>query len=435
MKNTIFIGHATPDDNTFAVWLATKLELCGYKVWIDVNNLSPSVDFWNTIDNTLRTETIKYIFVASKSSCATNRDGVQKELAVADRMRKEYPNFIIPVRIDDIDYSKLPVEIIRLNAIDFSVDWRTGLDELLTYLINENVPKNNTEKESSAFLNRWHNTTINSQLQIVDQVSEYCSNLFPIELPKYVFLYHDEPNLESILAERHIPYKKNNSVIMTFVCNKCVSEWLKRDINLLPLDTLDAIKNYSKPMTFLGVSFDNISRDIISLVNWSIGEFFFLNGLRKFNPDSGKKSRNVYYFKYGEKYKRTNAKRPKNLSGRYKGKHWHFGVNGSYVQYPTPGVLINWHLVFSDSNYKMLSTSSQISARRSKGKHFYNKEWKELLLTAMEYCSKGSDYGCYMSCCEDSAFYIKSKPMRYISEKGYIEPDKYLDMFEEYDDE
>ena len=34
MKDTIFISHATPTDNIFATWLATKLELCGYKVWV-----------------------------------------------------------------------------------------------------------------------------------------------------------------------------------------------------------------------------------------------------------------------------------------------------------------------------------------------------------------------------------------------------------------
>ena len=110
MKDIIFISHATPSDNTFAVWLATKLELCGYKVWVDVNNLSPSVDFWNTNDQTNRTEEIKFIFVASRASIDPNRDGVQKELAVADKVRRQTPNFIIPVRIDNISFSEFPVE-------------------------------------------------------------------------------------------------------------------------------------------------------------------------------------------------------------------------------------------------------------------------------------------------------------------------------------
>ena len=81
MKDTIFISHATPTDNIFATWLATKLELCGYKVWVDLNDLAPSVDFWNTIDQTIRNDAVKFIFVMSNASIDPNRDGVQKELA------------------------------------------------------------------------------------------------------------------------------------------------------------------------------------------------------------------------------------------------------------------------------------------------------------------------------------------------------------------
>ena len=58
LKDTIFISHATPDDNEFAAWLATKLELCGYKVWIDLKSLDPSDDFWLKIDNAIRNESV-----------------------------------------------------------------------------------------------------------------------------------------------------------------------------------------------------------------------------------------------------------------------------------------------------------------------------------------------------------------------------------------
>ena len=102
MKDVVFISHATPNDNLFATWLATKLELCGYKVWVDVNNLSPSVDFWNTIDNLIRNEAVKFVFVASKTSVDNSRDGVQKELAIADKIRRSTPQFIVSIRDNPI---------------------------------------------------------------------------------------------------------------------------------------------------------------------------------------------------------------------------------------------------------------------------------------------------------------------------------------------
>ncbi len=131
MRNKIFISHATPDDNEFAAWLATKLELHGYDVWVDINELNPAADFWKTIESTIRNEAVKFLFVATKISTSGTRDGVIKELAVADQIRKNIdPEFIVPLRADDVSYGDFSVEIIRLNAIDFYDNWATGLIKL-----------------------------------------------------------------------------------------------------------------------------------------------------------------------------------------------------------------------------------------------------------------------------------------------------------------
>ena len=117
MKDTIFISHATPTDNIFATWLATKLELCGYKVWVDLNDLAPSVDFWNTIDQTIRNNAVKFIFVMSNASIDPNRDGVQKELAVADKIRRQNPNFIHRLDPGGMPQSGLQCEQTRTGGL------------------------------------------------------------------------------------------------------------------------------------------------------------------------------------------------------------------------------------------------------------------------------------------------------------------------------
>ena len=215
MKDTVFISHATPADNTFAAWLATKLELCGYNVWVDINNLSPSVDFWNTIEQTIRNEAVKFIFVASAASIDSGRDGVQKELAVADKVRRQFPNFIVPVRIDDINFNDFPVEILRLNAIDFYNDWAKGLDALLKHFSDENIPKLNSNSGSQYYLDRWYTSQASFRSQITDDMDEYCSNLFPVELPRSVYIYRSE-DVVDLLKERHIPMKVNKKVTITF---------------------------------------------------------------------------------------------------------------------------------------------------------------------------------------------------------------------------
>ncbi len=434
MKDTIFISHATPSDNTFAVWLATKLELCGYKVWVDVNNLPPSVDFWNTIDYTIRNEAIKFIFVLSNTSIDTNRDGVQKELAVADKVKKQAPNFIVPVRIDDVSFNDLPVEILRLNAIDFYNNWAKGLDALLKYLNDEGVPKLTSNCESQYYVDRWYLSQSQFRSQIIDEEDEYCSNFFPIDLPPLVYVYRAD-DVEGLLKGRHIPMKKNNKIVVTFACNKCVSEWAEQEVDFLPLNTVDAIECHTNSGIYLGEKVSNLSRDIISIINWSIGEMFYKHGMRRYKVDSGKTSRSVYYFPYGTKSKRPSSNRPKALSGIYKKtKRWHYALSGFYTRYPTQGVIFKWHIVFTDALGRIIPESSQIAARRSKGRLIFNKQWKEWLQASMFYLSNGTSNIFYTACCEENAMYIRSQSERFISEKSYIEPYIYKQVSSENDE-
>lgn len=434
MKDTIFISHATPSDNTFAVWLATKLELCGYKVWVDVNNLPPSVDFWNTIDHTIRNEAAKFIFVTSIASIDPNRDGVQKELAVADKVRKQSPNFIVPVRIDNVDFNDLPVEILRLNAVDFYNNWAKGLDELLKYLSDENVPKPKPDRVSQYYVDRWYMSQSQFRSQITDDEDEYCSNFFPIDLPPLVYIYRTD-DVESLLKERHIPMKKNKNVVVTFACNKCVFEWAEREIDFLSFVTVNAIENYTIPKIYLGEEVSNLSRDIIYIINWSISEMFYRHGMRRYRVDSGKMTKSVYYFTYGVKSKRFSGNRLKALSGIYKGtRRWHFGLSGYYTRYPAYGVIFKWHLVFTDSAGRILSEASQIAARRSKGRLMFNKQWKEWLQASMFYLSSGTSNIFYTACCEENAMYIRSQSERFIAEKSYIEPYIYKRVSSEDDE-
>jgi len=49
MRDTLFISHATPDDVEFTIWIASRLELMGYKIWIDKEGLLGGERFWKEI--------------------------------------------------------------------------------------------------------------------------------------------------------------------------------------------------------------------------------------------------------------------------------------------------------------------------------------------------------------------------------------------------
>jgi hypothetical protein len=119
-RDTIFICHATLDDNNFVRWLGARLTAHGYKVWADMFSLKGGMPFWNTIEDALREHACKVVYVASKASVDAKRRGVRNELSVADAVRKALrdPAFIIPVRLDDA-FSDFPILVHQLNAIDF----------------------------------------------------------------------------------------------------------------------------------------------------------------------------------------------------------------------------------------------------------------------------------------------------------------------------
>jgi TIR domain len=76
-RQTIFITHAAPEDNDFALWLSSKLTIAGYRVWVDKQRIRGGDDFWDEIDRMLRHEAVKQIVVFTRNA---DKPGVKKEL-------------------------------------------------------------------------------------------------------------------------------------------------------------------------------------------------------------------------------------------------------------------------------------------------------------------------------------------------------------------
>lgn len=139
MRESIFISHATPEDNAFTRWLGSKLELAGYKVWYDLDRLKGGDYFWDKIESAIRNESFRFIAVVSKISLS--KSGVKDEWAVAGTVERSIPGFLIPVRIDDVEFGQVSISIHRKNLIDFTNGWHKGLAYLLDTLEDANAPK------------------------------------------------------------------------------------------------------------------------------------------------------------------------------------------------------------------------------------------------------------------------------------------------------
>ena len=421
VRELIFISHATPNDNEFAVWLATKLELLGYKVWVDVKELSPAVDFWSTIERTIREDTIKFVFVATKESTSGNRDGVMKELAVADRIKRNIDEFIIPVRVDDMNYNDFPSEILRLNAINFNGNWAKGLADLIEYFEDQNVPKMLESLNTIEIVNRWIGlkATISNRILVRDEF--YSSNLFPIELPSFIYAYKDNEVQES-LNRLHISRKRLKNIVFTFACVSCLEYENNCTLTYEKIDLQKALSREAGINVIFGNEIKNFHNICTELINKSVSDFFFKRGMRRYRPGDNKNTKVVCYFPLGVKSKRNSKSREMQLSGRRKQNFWHYGLSAYFTQYPQNALLVKWHLVFTDSKGNELSDASQITARRSKGRTFFNKQWSDLLKTAIYYLAQGNNEIIIDPCCTFNSMQVKTQSISYISHVGYDEP-------------
>jgi hypothetical protein len=205
IRDTVFISHATPDDNDFVRWLGKRLTGHGYKVSADLFELKGGNPFWSTIEEALRHHARQTIFVLSKASVDPDRTGTLNELSVADALQLKDDSFIIPVKIDATPFSELRIQIQRLNTIDFPSGWGARLVEFLDTLESEGLPK--ADGDQRVEFERWRATSVRT------------SNLLPItSLAKSISFYKYDGENTKIAAtkETGIPRGLFNRQVISF---------------------------------------------------------------------------------------------------------------------------------------------------------------------------------------------------------------------------
>src|SRR3984893_15376189 len=179
MRRIIFISHSNPEDNDFTTWLAARLALAGYEVWSDITKLIGGEVFWKDIEEAIRHHSIKFLSVLSAS--APKKRGFMKELSVADAIEGSgtLGDFIIPLRIDDIAFSDIPIQIHNKNVIDFTAGWHLGLARILKKFEQDTVPKSTTDLTSS--LSEWAKGHLDLERGVRSEDQTLMSNWLSIE--------------------------------------------------------------------------------------------------------------------------------------------------------------------------------------------------------------------------------------------------------------
>lgn len=179
-RRVVFLSHANPEDNVFALWLGARLTAAGYHVWSDLLQLVGGERFWKDINEAIRQHTAVFLPILSNASIDPAKEGVHNEIAIAAAVRRDLrlDNFIVPLRLDRVP--EIPAQLIQLNYIDFTANWADGLAQVLERLEKSNIPK--LPSPEIAAMHAWAARYAGLSGSVVNQSETLQSNWFPIQI-------------------------------------------------------------------------------------------------------------------------------------------------------------------------------------------------------------------------------------------------------------
>lgn len=411
--------------------------MAGFDVWCDADKLLGGEDFWQEIERTLRNETAKFLIVISQSAFGAEnvlRDGIAKELALADIVKKQLgdPHFIVPVRLDDTSYGDFSIELIRTNGVDCSENWASGLARVLEIFDRDKVPRSDAATQSLA---AWRSVHQHHTRAISDTPEILQSNWLPVtEYPETLYFYESpgvrwtlEPRV--IASECAIPAFAHGRLLASFARLEEMqvavgSAFPIRDRGSLPLQ--DYLRGWTGDI--LGVSPFDARNQISSLVRqaWDLKmaelglwDYELANGQRAWwfprtLPEDGQ-LRFVDFNGKDRKRASTGIKGQKELPDgqkvpRY---YWHLGFTAQPMLGDPKVMRLQARIVITEDGETPLANKTRLnSVRRSLTKMWFNDKWRGLFLGFVNFVAKG-ETTISLPVSSDADFVISAQPMSF----------------------
>lgn len=421
IRDVVLITHANPEDNAFSRWLGARLAAAGYKVWVDLRSLRGGDDFWDAIDQTLRTVTIKQIVVVSPHLA---KPGVKKELAIGDAVSRALgdASFMIPVRVADVDFSALPPELIRHNALNAQPNWAACLQPLLETLEEAGVPRQQTA--DGGFLKSLVAAQEAGRLAILEQPEMLWSNWFPIEpLPDTLRLFGSKgtrDQFERWLKSSSAPHVTHSGLAVTF-CDPVTFQqsggqgptlegrfWLKTPA-LLDGNDIDPF-----------VSRADARAHVVNLVRQHWDMAMARRGLQRFEFAAG---RIGWFFPDGlvdgaVKFTLPDGRKVSRVvSGKFKDRRWHLCLVAKTMLWPAPMIRVHANMALSKDGRTPLPGAQTQRVRMRLTKSWWNDKWRDLLLAGMNWIAEGES--AISIAAGDETFAVSSLPLSMETTKSY----------------
>lgn len=439
-RDTLFISHATPQDNEFSIWLASRLEMMGYKVWLDKEGLLGGERFWQTIQKAIDSSA-KVLLIYSNNIITEDgslKQGIENEIEYAKSIASSnnLKDYIIPLHIDNSPYN-LAIGFPNINHIPFEKNWADGLKALKKKLDKDDVPK--TFNISDSVMSEWYENNYVSNCSIVDSPELFYSSWWTVaDLPEKFYLYQFS-NLEQAknirAINQDIPLSMISNVISSFEEN--INHIITKDgeeivINPLSKHTfsITQILNGFESETF--PQHREVENHFKRLLFNIITNFVYQRGFRKYVMSNKKIA---YYLPKYENLKKiefkfpfSNKKKLKSILGKFESSSWHYALSFQPTLFPFVGFSLKSHIIFTTDGFKVIDDDKkQHSFRRKKGKRFFNEEWRDLQLAFIQSLKKNDEINIPITN-SNKTLKMKEWPEFFWSEVGYLDPSSQMDL-------
>jgi len=431
-KDMVFVSHANPEDNDFTRWLALQLANDGYGVWCDLTKLLGGETFWKDAEEAIRTRTVKFVYVLSRTSNV--KDGPRNELQIAKnvaRLDHSLHDFVIPVHIDDLPHSEINVLLTSINAISFERSWAKGYALLVEVLEREKVPKN--PNFNPAAVSAWWRSQFSADRGLKNESEMHLSNLLRIQnIPPSIFLHTLAPTRtgRAVEPEHRLQFAgfMDGIDLVTFASADDIRPALGSSISLVesnafPVSEVSAgtsLLNPKKGRYFLSRLLRECWERWIAatgLGTYALSNkaqcYFFLKGESPsvdihFTAPGG---RNTYRGVVGYATQADGSKR-----------YWHFGLQSRPIFEPLFGYLISSHVIFSSDGATPWTNHRKMhSARRRQCKNWFNPQWRDRLLATLHWLSQGASILC-IPAASSEFIQVSLKPEQFESDVSYDDP-------------
>lgn len=427
----VFISHANPEDNDFTRWLALQLAKDGYGVWCDLTKLLGGENFWKDAEEAIRSRTIKFLYVLSRTS--NTKDGPRNELQIAKnvaRADQSLHDFVIPLRVDTLPHSEINVLLTSLNAVPFEKSWAKGYSQLIEVLERETVPKN--PKFGPASVSKWWREQFSASRGVNHKPETYLSNLLPIiSMPDSIWLHTLEPiRTGPVEPEHRLPFAGflDGIDIVTFASADDVRPALGSSVKLWQSNDL-SVADLLQGRSHLGAKKGRYFLSRLMRECWE--QWISTTGLRGYSLSN--KSQCFFFPKRDQpklsiQFKTTNGQQARRGVVGYATqadgtlRYWHYGIQSRPMFAPCLSYLLSAHVIFtSDGATPWTSHRRMHSARRRQCKNWFNPHWRDRLLATLHWLSQGGT-SLRIPCGQNTFIEVSLIPQQFESEVSYDDP-------------